>query len=197
MESQHGSRRWSGARRRRGGELVNLDGSKRSPRPCSTRDTCSILIGPLRSKTNSDGTSACFTPLYCERQVGLGSCSMQTECLLKANSSTRLTVKVRFLQIVQRSIGKLRAPAYDGADGDCADPDLNLSIVSRWLGESISRGRRRLKGSCLQRSGSSNSLLVSDAFFYSRRRTLEYLRDEQGLAVGVIVRELENSERVG
>src|SRR5579863_4320678 len=33
---------------------------------------------------------------------------MQTECLMKARSSAQLTIKVRFLQIVQRSIGKLR-----------------------------------------------------------------------------------------
>ena len=43
---------------------------------------------------------------YCERQPGSESSFMQTECLLRTSPSTRLTVKVRFLHIVQRLIRK-------------------------------------------------------------------------------------------
>src|SRR5271170_3650627 len=47
---------------------------------------------------------------YSEAQASSEAWTMQTECLLQADSSTQLTVKIRFLQIVNRSIGKLLHP---------------------------------------------------------------------------------------
>src|SRR5271170_4077669 len=47
---------------------------------------------------------------YSESQDGSEAWTMQTECLLQTDSSTQLNVKIRFLQIVNRSIGKLRQP---------------------------------------------------------------------------------------
>lgn len=52
---------------------------------------------------------------------------MQAECLLRANASTRLTVKVRFLQIVQRSIGRLKHAGGDGQESD----DEGMEFVDR------------------------------------------------------------------
>ena len=49
-------------------------------------------------------------PSYCEMHSGSESSFIQTECLFKAAPSTRLTVKVRFLQIVQRSVARYTAP---------------------------------------------------------------------------------------
>ena len=40
---------------------------------------------------------------YSEQQEGSDAWMMQTECLLDANASTRLSVEVRFLQIVNRT----------------------------------------------------------------------------------------------
>ena len=51
-----------------------------------------------------------YPPVYGATTGRIEPCSMQTECLLKAESSTRLTVKVRFLQIVQRSVAKFECP---------------------------------------------------------------------------------------
>ncbi len=61
-------------------------------------------------------SSWCNTPFNSDR------CGMQTECLLKTDSSTRLTVKVRFLHIVQRSIAKLATPSTE----EPASSDLEL-----------------------------------------------------------------------
>lgn len=47
-------------------------------------------------------------PAYCELQPGSESSFMQTECLLKTGPTTQLTIQIRFLQIVQRSIGAYR-----------------------------------------------------------------------------------------
>ena len=49
-------------------------------------------------------------PSYCEQQQGTERDTMQTEVLIQGKTGARLTVKVRFLQIIQRSIGKLRVP---------------------------------------------------------------------------------------
>jgi len=43
---------------------------------------------------------------YSEQQNGSEAWMMQTECLLQADSSARLGIKIRFLQIVNRSIGQ-------------------------------------------------------------------------------------------
>jgi hydrogenase maturation protease len=64
---------------------------------------------------------------YCEAEEGSESSFMQTECLLRADSTTRLTVKVRFLQIVQRSIGRFIGAASDGQESD----DEGMEFVDR------------------------------------------------------------------
>ena len=61
---------------------------------------------------------------YCEQHGGLEPFSMQTECLLKADSSTRLTVKVRCLQVVQRSIGRLSGGEAQAPEGE--EPEIEL-----------------------------------------------------------------------
>ena len=64
-------------------------------------------------------------PSYCEMNPGAESSFLQTECLFTSSASTRLTVKVRFLQIVQRSIVRYARPAA----GD--DSDAVLEYVDR------------------------------------------------------------------
>jgi len=64
-------------------------------------------------------------PSYCEMNPGSEASFLQTECLFKSSSATRLTVKVRFLHIVQRSIVRYARPAA----GD--DSDAVLEYVDR------------------------------------------------------------------
>lgn len=47
---------------------------------------------------------------YSELQTGSDACMMQTECLVEGSLLAALEVKVRFLQMVQRSVGQLPAP---------------------------------------------------------------------------------------
>src|SRR5271163_1887720 len=49
---------------------------------------------------------------YSEQQNGTEAWTMQTQCLLQGGPSTRLSVKVRFLQIVDRLIGEAVNPTY-------------------------------------------------------------------------------------
>lgn len=54
---------------------------------------------------------------YCDAQSGSESSFLQIQCLLRRSESTRLTVKVRFLHIVQRLISKCEP---DGSN-DCGE----------------------------------------------------------------------------
>ena len=52
-------------------------------------------------------------PAYCEMQPGSESYFLQTECLLRTAPSAQLTIQIRFLQIVQRSIAAFLNRAAD------------------------------------------------------------------------------------
>jgi hypothetical protein len=63
---------------------------------------------------------------YSEMQSGADNWFMQTECLCAGNESAELSVKVRFLQAVARTVGKLKAPidelptsGMDGNEPEC------------------------------------------------------------------------------
>lgn len=48
---------------------------------------------------------------YSEAQGGTDAWTMQTECLAQVHGQTQCNVRVRFLRMVTRSVGKLRVPA--------------------------------------------------------------------------------------
>jgi hypothetical protein len=135
-----------------------------------------------------------YPPEFCATQLGSESSSMQTECLVNATRDTRLTVKVRFLQIVQRSIARLRTPGREAPEGEEPDCEIvdRLEVGGRgyqpWQ-EAVERAQiypaidphARVSASSMQ-------------FTYPAGKSFEYLRDEQGLAVGAIVRQWEALE---
>jgi hypothetical protein len=51
-----------------------------------------------------------FPPAYCAVERGTEASMMQTECLLRADSMTRLEVRVRFLHAVERGVAELTPP---------------------------------------------------------------------------------------
>src|ERR1700685_4503760 len=54
---------------------------------------------------------------YSDQQGGTEAWSMQTEFLMEGDLTTELNIKVRFLQIVTRSIGKLSHPIEELPEG--------------------------------------------------------------------------------
>src|SRR6202453_1956660 len=50
---------------------------------------------------------------YSEAHSGSDAWRMQTECLVRGTDSTTLKVEVRFLHLIDRSIGKLEPPRED------------------------------------------------------------------------------------
>src|SRR5580698_5266384 len=50
---------------------------------------------------------------YSEAQGGADAWTLQTECLALGNEDTRCVLRVRFLRMVARSVGKISVPATD------------------------------------------------------------------------------------
>jgi hydrogenase maturation protease len=128
---------------------------------------------------------------YCEWQQGSEAWTMQTDCLVKADSSTRLAVKIRFLQIVRRSVGNLRNVGQEEPEG--VAPEFNpvdrLEVSGRvyqpWE-EAVER-----EHTSIALDPSSLSSLSPLHLVFPDGKQYEYVRNEQGESVGVLVREWE------
>ena len=122
---------------------------------------------------------------YSAAQKGTEAFEMQTECLLKADEKTTFDVKVRFLHLVLREIGKLDAP-LDELPADFTDfqivPTLEVGgqIYQTWQ-EAI---EREVDLPTLN----SNAISETKQFSFPTMRTIEPLRDENNKIVAVIVR---------
>jgi hypothetical protein len=129
---------------------------------------------------------------YSELQQGSDAWMMQTECLVKAGPSTRLLVKIRFLQIVRRTVGKLRTPEQETPEG--VEPEVDfvdrLEVGGRVYQPWQEAVEREYTSTLVDPS--SLSTLASLHLSVPAGKQVEYLRDEQGRAVGVAVREWEN-----
>ncbi|MGA9587501.1 MAG: hypothetical protein WBQ95_19380 [Terracidiphilus sp.] len=129
-----------------------------------------------------------YPPSWCNPQFGSDRFSMQTECLLKAGSSTRLTIKVRFLHIVERSIAKVISPS--AAASESSKPNLEpverFELAGRIYQPWQEAVERELSYADLDPAdfASMSPLLFS----FPEGNDIEYLRNEQGQAVGAIVR---------
>jgi hydrogenase maturation protease len=129
-----------------------------------------------------------------EDQLSLEPSAMQTECMVEATTSTRLEVKIRFLQIVERTIGRVSAstPLEAESTGFEFEPvdrlEVNGTVYLPWE-EAIEReveysvpGPTSLSSSALSR------------FVIPAGRSVAYLRNEHGTVVGETVRQWERLE---
>jgi hypothetical protein len=148
------------------------------------------MLYPYRPSSVKNKQRWNFGVLYpasvCEHPAGSDRFSMVTECLLKADPTTRLTVKVRFLQIVQRSVGKLRTPTMEMMEG--LQPELvdRLEVAGRVYQPWQEAMEREVACDSLDLHSLADFTLP---FSLQADKTFECLRDEQGVAAGVVVRE--------
>ncbi len=125
-----------------------------------------------------------YPPSWCDRQFGSDRSSMQTECLLKTDSSTRITVKVRFLHIVQRSIAKLISLEPAESTLELVDRlELTGRVYQPWQ-EAVER-----ELSYLDLDPADFATMSPLLFDFPAGKSIDFLRDEQGQAVGAIIRE--------
>lgn len=128
---------------------------------------------------------------YSEQQEGTEAWMMQTECLLESDPSTQLSVKVRFLQIVDRSIGRLthhlRELPLD------KEPEFAIVYHFEMSGRTFipwQEATEREVAVPITHLADS-SWKQSLPFAFPSGRQLEPLRDEAGMIAGVIVRQWE------
>ena len=132
-----------------------------------------------------------YSPSFCERQSGSEASWMQTECLVRATPFTRLTIKVRFLQVVRRSIGRFRTSERQEAEGVEAEFELveRLEVAGRIYQPWQEAVERELSYTVLDPA--LLPALSAGIFTFPEEKSFQYLHDEEGMAIGVIVRKWE------
>jgi len=127
---------------------------------------------------------------YSEAQNGTEAWTMQTECLVEASSLTGIEVRVRFLQLLARSVAEVATPVREVLAGEMPECRvverlvLNGRVYQPWQ-EAIEREL------CLPlyTVEALSHRQVHDAFSFPAEKQFEYVRDGAGQIAGVIVRE--------
>jgi hypothetical protein len=126
---------------------------------------------------------------WSEQQSGTESWMMQTECLLQGDLAAQLSVQVRFLQIVNRSIGKLSQPLREIPAG--TEPAFEvvdkLEVNGRTFASWQEAAEREIAVPALHIAAPSRHQVLS--FEFPAGRDVELLHNDDGLIVGVVVRE--------
>jgi hypothetical protein len=136
---------------------------------------------------------------YSEEQNGSEAWMMQTQCLLQAGFSARLGVKVRFLQLVNRSVGRSVArPVGSVAQPPreiSADDGVDLEIVDKLEvdGRTFVPWQEAMEREVLVPPLRPASVLFAlpSPFDFPAGRELEPVRDQSGRIAGAIIREWE------
>jgi hypothetical protein len=129
---------------------------------------------------------------YSESQCGTDACMMQTECLVLADDATTCLVRVRFLRMVNRSIGRLAV-----AVAECRNlEELQVEPVQGLAaGGTIHRPWQEAVEEEIEVTEFGLAPLAGEPmqwpFRLSAKRDREAIRDEQGATVGVVLREQE------
>lgn len=137
---------------------------------------------------------AVYPEKFSEMQNGTDACLMQTECLVEGNDDTTLDVKIRFLQMVQRDVGR----ANDDFDAnDFTDSDFQ-NVQSLEVGGQLFQSwqeavEREFDLSNLNLSESADEMR-EHKFSFTAERENEFLRDEDEKVVGIVVRKKESVE---
>jgi len=126
---------------------------------------------------------------YSEAQNGGEAWTMQTECLVEGSSLTGLEIRVRFLQLVARSVGQLMIPVNQLSAHEIPEfrPMEKLAVNGRihqpWQ-EAVER--EVIMPVCnLEALGHSPK---TQALSFSAETQCEHLRETTGLIVGLLVR---------
>jgi hypothetical protein len=126
---------------------------------------------------------------YGEAQGGTDAWTMQTECLVLGNEKTQCLVRVRFLRLVERSIGKITAPSND-LSSIAAE---NVEMVGRLdiNGELYQQWQEAVEEEIVVTEFSLSALTAQPMqwpFRLSAKQEREAIRDEGGLIAGIIDR---------
>jgi hypothetical protein len=128
---------------------------------------------------------------YSKSQDDSEAWTMQTECLMRGDSSARLNVKIRFLQIINRTVGRLTHLLYELP----VDTEPEFEVVNRL---EVSGQMFVPWQEAVEREVAAPLLQAASApfhrpllFEFPSGREFEPLRGEGGLIAGVNIREWE------
>ena len=127
---------------------------------------------------------------YSEAQKGGEAWTMQTECLVEGSSMTGLEVRVRFLQLVARTVGELTMPVNQLLPGEV--PEFRLVERLAVGGRVYQPWQEAVEREVILPVYNVEALtyrLVPDAFDFPAEKQFEYLRDGNGQIVAVVIRE--------
>jgi hypothetical protein len=126
---------------------------------------------------------------YSEKQKGSEAWTMQTECLVEASSQTQLEIRIRFLQLVARSVGELAGPVSDVPD---QVPGFHLVARLEVAGRVYQPWQEAVEREVVLPPCSVEALVeapLSQSFTFPAGKEFEYLRDGAGPITGVVIRE--------
>src|ERR1700722_16206167 len=127
---------------------------------------------------------------YSDAQKGSEAWTMQTECLVETNSLTALEIRVRFLQLVERSVGELTIPVNDILR--IATPEFHLVAKLEVAGRVYQPWQEAIEREVILSACSVEELTqtpISQSFAFPAGKEFEYLRDGEGPFTAVIIRE--------
>jgi hydrogenase maturation protease len=127
---------------------------------------------------------------YSVAQKGNEAWTMQTECLVEGSAMTGLEVRVRFLQLVARTVGQLILPVNELLPAEVPE----FRVVERLaVGARVYQPwQEAVEREVILPVYNVEALayrLVPDAFSFLAAKQFEPLRDGNGQIVGVIIRE--------
>jgi hypothetical protein len=127
---------------------------------------------------------------YSEAQNGTEAWTMQTECLVEGDSNTVLEVRVRFLQLVARSVGQLTTPVGEPQPNETP----NFLPVDKLIvdGRVYQPWQEAVEREVILSTCNLDALIqapASQSFIFPAGKEFEYLRDGQSPITGVVIRE--------
>jgi hypothetical protein len=131
-----------------------------------------------------------YPRVYSEAGGGTDACTMQTECLVQSNTETQCMVRVRFLRMVARSIGKPR-PLPSNL---LLRPEMDFDLVEKLeINSRTYRPWQEAVEETIELTEFSLSAITMQStrwpFRLSAKQERQPIRDEYGLVAGIILRE--------
>lgn len=129
---------------------------------------------------------------YSQAQTGPDAWMMQTECLVEGSPRSELEARIRFLQLVERTVGEMTLPAGELQPGETANFQLvdklevDGNIFHPWQ-EAV---EREISLPICNLADLSCKPCVQP-FTLPAEKQLEPLRDRSGQTVGIIIRKRE------
>jgi hydrogenase maturation protease len=127
---------------------------------------------------------------YCEEQNGSEPWMMQTECLAEGSAATEIEVRVRFLQLVQRTVGELESSASELPLGESLNyRQVERLAVSGRIYQPWQEAIEREVQVSSRDLGALAKKCSTHAFAFPAAKQFETLRSRSGETAGVLIRE--------